>query len=114
MSLSFEDQRQLWTEREARAESMIPLIGRLYREHGAVTSIHGRRLINRSAIGILKAHKLSRQVTTSELDTDDNVRSHTAFAAAAVQAGVGQRQQCGVQRASELSRALVGICRLGS
>ncbi len=74
MSLSFEDQRQLWTEREARAESMIPLIGRLYREHGVVTSIHGRRLINRSAIGILKAHKLSRQVTTSELDTDDTTR----------------------------------------
>lgn len=74
MSLSFEDQRQLWTEREARAEGMIPLIGRLYREHGVVTSIHGRRLLNRSAIGILKAHKLSRQVSTRELDTDDTTR----------------------------------------
>ncbi|WP_246604042.1 glyceraldehyde-3-phosphate dehydrogenase [Microbacterium marinilacus] len=39
---------------------MIPLIGRLYRTHGIVTSIHGRRLINRSPIEILKAHRFAR------------------------------------------------------
>ena len=41
-----------WISREAVAEAMIPLIGTLYRDHQVVTSIHGRRLINKSAIGV--------------------------------------------------------------
>ncbi|WP_372508482.1 glyceraldehyde-3-phosphate dehydrogenase [Salinibacterium sedimenticola] len=52
---------QRWSERETIAEAIIPLVGRLYRENGVVTSIHGRRLINKSAIGVLKAHNLTRQ-----------------------------------------------------
>src|SRR5690606_10337543 len=52
-----------WSDRETVAEAIIPLVGRLYRENGVVTSIHGRRLINKSAIGVLKAHNLTRQGT---------------------------------------------------
>ena len=37
-----------WMGREALAEAMIPVIGRLYRENNVVTSIHGRSLINKS------------------------------------------------------------------
>ena len=37
-----------WNARQALAEAMIPLIGTLYRDHGVVTSIYGRRLINQS------------------------------------------------------------------
>ncbi len=41
---------------------MIPLIGRLYRDHNVVTSVYGRSIINRSVIDIIKAHKFVRQV----------------------------------------------------
>jgi hypothetical protein len=42
-----------WMVREALAEAMIPVIGRLYRENNVVTSIHGRSLINNSTTNIL-------------------------------------------------------------
>ncbi|MBG6185506.1 hypothetical protein IWX65_003485 [Arthrobacter sp. CAN_A214] len=44
-----------WLSREALAEAMIPLIGQLYRNNNVVTSIHGRSLINKSTMNILKA-----------------------------------------------------------
>ncbi|UOQ91149.1 glyceraldehyde-3-phosphate dehydrogenase [Agromyces endophyticus] len=53
---------------------MIPLIGGLYRDHGVVTSIHGRRLINRSAIELVKAHRFARQAGDDELDLADTMR----------------------------------------
>ncbi len=60
-----------WTEREALAEAMIPLIGRLYRKNNVVTSIYGRALINQSVINILKAHRFVRQVEAEELSVHD-------------------------------------------
>lgn len=50
---------------------MIPLIGRLYREHGVVTSIYGRRLINQSPVDILKAHRFARKVNETELPIEE-------------------------------------------
>src|SRR5690554_7728748 len=41
---------QDWMDREAIAESMIPLIGTLYRNKNVVTSVYGRDIINRSVI----------------------------------------------------------------
>jgi glyceraldehyde 3-phosphate dehydrogenase len=35
-----------WKGREAAAEAMIPIIGRLYRQNNVVTSIYGRAVIN--------------------------------------------------------------------
>ena len=58
MTHEFDVRREEWIAREELAERMIPLIGGLYRDHGVVTSIHGRRLINRSAIELLKAHRV--------------------------------------------------------
>jgi glyceraldehyde 3-phosphate dehydrogenase len=60
-----------WREREALAEAMIPLIGRLYRENNVVTSIHGRSLINKATMNILKAHRFARRITTEELRLED-------------------------------------------
>lgn len=57
-----------WMDRESHAEAMIPLLGTLYRRNNVVPSIHGRALINRSAIGILKLHRFARQVDGSPLD----------------------------------------------
>ncbi|WP_111467187.1 glyceraldehyde-3-phosphate dehydrogenase [Microbacterium suaedae] len=62
MSTLYEASRVEWAEREELAERMIPLIGRLYRRHGIVPSILGRRLINRSPIEILRAHRFTRKV----------------------------------------------------
>lgn len=60
-----------WTEREAMAEAMIPIIGRLYRKNNVVTSIYGRALINQSVINIIKAHRFVRQIEAEELDVHD-------------------------------------------
>ena len=68
MTHEFDARRAEWIAREELAERMIPLIGGLYRDHGVVTSIHGRRLINRSAIDLLKAHRFARQAGDVELD----------------------------------------------
>ncbi|WP_419537167.1 glyceraldehyde-3-phosphate dehydrogenase [Endozoicomonas sp.] len=46
---------------------MIPLIGRLYRNHNVVTSVFGRPVINRSVINLLKAHKFVRQIEDNGL-----------------------------------------------
>lgn len=61
------DRFQDWKEREALAESMIPLIGQLYRNYNVVTSVFGRPVINRSVINILKAHKFVRQIEDNGL-----------------------------------------------
>ncbi|MCL6269813.1 glyceraldehyde-3-phosphate dehydrogenase [Sansalvadorimonas sp. 2012CJ34-2] len=53
---------------------MIPLVGRLYREHHVVTSVYGRPLINRSVIDIIKAHRFVRQVEGTELRVRDSLR----------------------------------------
>lgn len=73
MSHEFDVRRSEWIAREELAERMIPLIGALYRDHGVVTSIHGRRLINRSAIELLKAHRFARQAGEEELPLADTM-----------------------------------------
>ena len=50
---TFED----WKEAEEAAESLVPLVGRLYRDHGIVTLVHGRRLIHLSPVEIVQAHR---------------------------------------------------------
>lgn len=51
-----------WKNREAIAESMIPVIGKLYRERNVVTTVYGRTLVNRSVIQILKNHRRVRMI----------------------------------------------------
>jgi glyceraldehyde 3-phosphate dehydrogenase len=74
VSHEFDARRTEWIAREELAERMIPLVGGLYRDHGVVTSIHGRRLINRSAIELLKAHRFARQAGDDELSLADSMR----------------------------------------
>ncbi|WP_081747641.1 glyceraldehyde-3-phosphate dehydrogenase [Arthrobacter sp. Br18] len=64
---------ETWMSREALAEAMIPLIGHLYRNNNVVTSIHGRSLINKSTMNILKAHRFARRLSTEELRLEDTV-----------------------------------------
>lgn len=56
-----------WNEREALAEAMIPMIGKLNRERNVSVYIYGRQLVGRSVIEIMKAHRFVRQVEENEL-----------------------------------------------
>ena len=59
---------QNWDDDLVTAEELIPIIGRLYRQNGVVLSIHGRSLINRSPIELLKAHRYARHIDGRPLD----------------------------------------------
>jgi len=56
-----------WKEREALAEGMIPIVGRLSREKNVKCYIYGRSLVNRSVLQIMKDHRYVRQVEENEL-----------------------------------------------
>lgn len=65
--------RATWINREALAEAMIPLIGRLYRDNNVVTSVYGRSLINKSVVGVLKAHRFARHIADVELPLEETL-----------------------------------------
>jgi glyceraldehyde 3-phosphate dehydrogenase len=52
---------QDWTNREIIAERMVPLVGRLYREFGIITSVYGKELVGCPTIGLIKAHKYAQK-----------------------------------------------------
>jgi len=56
-----------WKQREALAEGMIPLVGKLYREHAVKVYIYGQSLVNQSPLEIMQAHRTVRQVERNEL-----------------------------------------------
>lgn len=56
-----------WKEREALAEAMIPMVGKLNREQNVGIYIYGRSLVNSSVIDIMKTHRFVRQVEENEL-----------------------------------------------
>lgn len=56
-----------WKEREALAEGMIPLVGKLYRERNVKTYLYGRSLHNESVLAIMQSHRNVRQVEQNEL-----------------------------------------------
>ncbi len=56
-----------WRKREEVAELMVPLIGKLYRDQGVVTTIYDHSLVRKSTIEILKAHRFTRHVLKEEL-----------------------------------------------
>jgi glyceraldehyde 3-phosphate dehydrogenase len=62
---------QDWTDRESAAEAMIPMIGALHRKKNIVISVYGRRIINRSVIDLLKAHRFVRHMEKQELSVLD-------------------------------------------
>lgn len=68
MTLSHEQQYQnSWQERQDYAESMLPIIGRLYRNNGIEVAIYGRPLVSASAIDVIKAHKTVARFEESKL-----------------------------------------------
>jgi glyceraldehyde 3-phosphate dehydrogenase len=60
-----------WKQREELAEAMLPIVGRLYRDHGIVITVYGRSLVHGSMVDILKAHRFARQILENELSVRD-------------------------------------------
>ncbi|MGP6176247.1 glyceraldehyde-3-phosphate dehydrogenase [Microbacterium sp. A196] len=58
----FDSHRRAWVVREEQAERLLPLIGRLYRDLGVITSVHGARLVNLSATGVLAVVDHAREI----------------------------------------------------
>ena len=56
-----------WQERQDFAESMQPIIGKLYRSRGIEIAVYGRPLVSASTIDIIKAHKTVAQFEESKL-----------------------------------------------
>jgi glyceraldehyde 3-phosphate dehydrogenase len=73
-----------WKAREAIAEAMVPLVGRLYRDRNIEISIYGRLIVKRSVIDILKAHRFVRQMEAQELSVVDTFPVLEAVAEMAV------------------------------
>lgn len=63
---SLDDYFPDWKEREALAEAMIPIIGKLYRNN-VVAYCYGRALYNESVTEIMRTHRFVRQVAHNEL-----------------------------------------------
>ncbi|MFC5386670.1 glyceraldehyde-3-phosphate dehydrogenase [Aquamicrobium segne] len=62
-----------WKNREELAESMIPIIGHLYRARNVTITIYSRSLVNKSVIQILKTHRFVRQIENAELSVVDTL-----------------------------------------
>jgi len=65
------DYFQDWKAREALAEGMIPLVGKLNRQQNVSCYIYGTSLMNKSVIDIMKAHRFVRQIEKNELSEFD-------------------------------------------
>lgn len=72
---------EAWKAKQELAERMIPLIGQLYRDRDVVMSVHGRSLVGRSPIDIIRAHSFARKIDEVELPLEETVRLVEALAA---------------------------------
>ena len=62
---------QQWQHWEQIAESMIPIIGKLYRQRSIVTVVYDQRLVHTSSIEIIKAFRLVERNFNVQLDIED-------------------------------------------
>lgn len=61
MNQQYEQELQSsWQERQEYAERMLPIIGKLYRNHAVEILVYGRTLLNASVIDLIKAHRTVR------------------------------------------------------
>lgn len=72
-SRNVERQKVEWPQKLALAEAMVPLIGRLYREDGVAVTVHGRSLVGKSVVDIIKAHRFARRVHDVELPLEPSL-----------------------------------------
>ncbi|WOJ94236.1 glyceraldehyde-3-phosphate dehydrogenase [Congregibacter variabilis] len=70
-----------WKEREALAEDIIPLVGRLAREKNVKCFCYDKSLVNTSVLDLMKTHRYVRQVEGNELSERETHPVLTAMSA---------------------------------
>lgn len=55
-----------WVQRQALAEAMVPIVGKLFRSNVRI-NVYGRSLVNQSPMAIMKSHRFVRQIEDNEL-----------------------------------------------
>lgn len=71
--ITFHAHRENWVHREELAERIIPTVGKLYRDHGVISSVHGHHLTHLSATGLIAVHEKA-----TALGHEDITLEHTA------------------------------------
>jgi glyceraldehyde 3-phosphate dehydrogenase len=62
-----------WKRNEYGAETMLPLIGRLYREKGVIITCYGNSLVNRGPMDIMKFHQFASQVEGGSIEVTETL-----------------------------------------
>ena len=62
---------QDWSQQQSNAETMVPIIGELYRERGVIFTIFGNSLVNKSPLEILELHRIARVNVDASISTID-------------------------------------------
>ncbi|WP_332398948.1 glyceraldehyde-3-phosphate dehydrogenase [Vibrio metschnikovii] len=78
--MSPEKHRLDWQISQTIAESMSPLIGKLYRQTGVEILLFGKTLINATTIDIIKAHKIASRYIGESLSLEQTIPLLTSLA----------------------------------
>lgn len=78
--MSPEKHRLDWQISQTIAESMSPLIGKLYRQAGVEILLFGKTLINATTIDIIKAHKIASRYIEESLSLEQTIPLLTSLA----------------------------------
>uniref|UniRef100_A0AAV1UCB5 Glyceraldehyde 3-phosphate dehydrogenase NAD(P) binding domain-containing protein n=1 Tax=Peronospora matthiolae TaxID=2874970 RepID=A0AAV1UCB5_9STRA len=62
-----------WKTQENAADLMVPLIGRLYREHNVVTVLFGKGLVHQNSIELMKLHSFVCKYVGKRLQPTDTL-----------------------------------------
>ncbi|MBB4071530.1 glyceraldehyde-3-phosphate dehydrogenase [Canibacter oris] len=106
-----QDHLTTWNQKVALAEELVPVIGRLHRDNDVVLSVHGRTLVGKSPIDIIRAHKHSRHIDEQELSlaaTSEIINTLAKLQPAAAAIDVAQLQNKFAAAGGELEAFLQG------
>lgn len=106
-----QDHLTTWNQKVALAEELVPVIGRLHRDNDVVLSVHGRTLVGKSPIDIIRAHKHSRHIDEQELSlaaTSEIINTLAQLQPAAAAIDVAQMQNKFATAGGELEAFLQG------
>lgn len=91
--MSPEKYLQDWQISQTIAESITPLIGKLYRQKGVEVILFGKTLINATTIDILKTHRIARRYTGTPLSLEQTlpiIQAISEMSIASCRVDVGQ------------------------
>lgn len=62
-----------WNAKAEIAEQILPGVGQLFRNNDVLLTVYGRSLLNKSTIGIVKAHRYARHFDGTDLDLKETL-----------------------------------------